>query len=203
MQNLETPAKRVRYLRTLAGLSRKQLEEKYNLNYHTLQSWELGRNEITRKSAQLLCTVFREAGLFCSEEWLIYGFGALPTPYKDTSQETEINKNIDVLKIVDYYANNINNAVTVFLSESYFEPLYSCGSYVGGIMCYGKEIENIIGSVCIVGLQDGSVLVRKVLCGDIKRTYSLFYNCIKSGPSHKNINLTFAAKITFMIKMGD
>ena len=35
--------RRIKTARTLAGISRKDLESKYGISMHTLQSWELGR----------------------------------------------------------------------------------------------------------------------------------------------------------------
>ena len=80
--------RRVKMTRTLAGLSRKDLEDKYGISMHTLQSWELGRNPLTDKAASKLVEIFHSTGVSCSMQWLLEGAGKSPallesefTPY--------------------------------------------------------------------------------------------------------------------------
>ena len=123
-----TTARRVKMARTLAGISRKDLEDKYGISMHTLQSWELGRNSLTEKAASKLVEVFHSVGISCSIEWLLKGSGKSPsildsqyTPYppmdKDIApllgRENAIQKEIDFFKL-----NNPNAFVRSRIARS-------------------------------------------------------------------------------------
>jgi len=163
-------ARRIKMARTLAGISRKDLEEKYGISTHTLQSWELGRNPLTEKAASKLVKIFHNTGVSCSMQWLLEGSGKSPslldsefTPYpaidKDIApllaQETSIQKEIDFFR-----ANN-PNAIVIMVSDDTMEPRYSEGDFVGGTQYLTlQKINECVGHDCILEIGDGTFFRR-------------------------------------------
>lgn len=70
---------RIKRARMLAGLSRKDLEEKHGISPHTLQSWELGRNPINRTKAANLVEILHQYDVSCSIDWFLEGTGKGPS----------------------------------------------------------------------------------------------------------------------------
>lgn len=175
-QNIEDQriniGRRIKTARSLAGISRKDLEQKYGISMHTLQSWELGRNPLTEKAASKLVEIFHSTGVSCSTQWLLNGSGKspslvasefvpFPTLDKDIAplftQENAIQKEIEFFK-----ANN-PNALVIMVSDDTMEPTYSKGDFVGGIQYMDtSEIEKCIGHDCIVEISEGIYFRRLV-----------------------------------------
>ena len=64
---------RIKQTRMLAGLSRKDMEDKYGIPSNTLQCWESGRVKLTEKGADRLISAFNKFGIECTKEWLFNG----------------------------------------------------------------------------------------------------------------------------------
>ncbi|KTC98227.1 XRE family transcriptional regulator [Legionella erythra] len=177
--------RRIKMVRNLAGISRKDLESKYGISMHTLQSWELGRNPLTEKTASKLIEILHDAGVTCSVQWLLDGAGKSPTlftsefmPYpaldKDIapllSQESAIQKEIE------FFKTNNPNAIVIMVSDDTMEPTYSKGDFVGGIQYMNtSDIEECIGHDCVVEISEG-IYFRRL----IKRTNGYALVCLNS-----------------------
>ena len=59
--------------RALVEMTRKDLEERYNISQHTLHAWEKGTNCITDKNAARLVDIFSKEGLAINTDWLLHG----------------------------------------------------------------------------------------------------------------------------------
>ena len=163
-------ARRIKMTRTLAGISRKDLEDKYGISMHTLQSWELGRNPLTEKAESRLVEIFHSTGVSCSMQWLLEGLGKSPalldsefSPYPTIDngmaslfvQENTIQKEIEFFKI------NNPNAIVIMVSDDTMEPVYSNGDFVGGIQYRdSQKIEECVGHDCIIEIGDGTFFRR-------------------------------------------
>lgn len=74
--------RRVKSARTLAALSRREIEEKYNISIPTLRSWENpppGSGGLTLRGAKRFTIALRQAGIICDVRWLLHGIGQGPT----------------------------------------------------------------------------------------------------------------------------
>ena len=156
---------RIKTARSLAGISRKDLENKFGISMHTLQSWELGRNPLTEKAAATLIEILHSSGVSCSSQWLLEGIGKSPTlltsdfvPYPTFdkeiaplfAQETSIQKEIEFFKL------NNPNAVVTMVSDDAMEPTYSKGDFIGGIQYMeASKIDKCSGHDCIVEIGEG------------------------------------------------
>lgn len=175
-QNIEdlraSTGRRIKTARSLAGISRKDLENKHGISMHTLQSWELGRNPLTEKAASKLVEIFHSTGVSCSAQWLLEGTGKSPSllasefaPYptldKDIAplfaQENSIQKEIE------FFKTNNPNAIVIMVSDDTMEPIYSKGDFVGGIQYMNAaDIDECVGHDCIIEIGDGIFFRRLV-----------------------------------------
>lgn len=162
--------RRIKMTRTLAGISRKNLEEQHGISIHTLQSWELGRNPLTEKAASKLVEIFHSNGVSCSIQWLMEGSGKSPAllesefaPYPTIdkgiaplfAQENTIQKEIEFFKV------NNPNAIVIMVSDDTMEPMYAKGDFVGGIQYIDpQKINECIGHDCIIEIGDGTYFRR-------------------------------------------
>lgn len=167
--------RRLKTARSLAGITRKDLESKYGISMHTLQSWELGRNPLPEKAASKLVEVLHETGVICSTQWLLNGYGKSPslvntdfTPYptNDKNIAPLLQGENTIQKEIDFFKSNNPNAVVIMVSDDTMEPTYSMGDFVGGIQYMTQsDIDKCSGSDCILETSEGTffrrLLIRK------------------------------------------
>ncbi len=164
--------RRIKMSRTLAGISRKNLEDQYKISMHTLQSWELGRNPLTERAASKLVEIFHSSGVSCSIQWLLEGLGKGPalletdfTPYPtiDNDLALLLDKENTIQKEIDFFRTNNPNAVVIMVSDNTMEPVYSLGDFVGGIQyLVPQKINECIGQDCIIEIADGTFFRRLI-----------------------------------------
>lgn len=163
-------ARRIKMTRTLAGISRKELEDKYGISMHTLQSWELGRNPLTEKAAAKLVEIFHDTGVSCSMQWLMEGQGRSPallesefTPYPPIDKDIAplLDAENTIQKEIDFFKTHNPNAIVIMVSDDTMEPRYSQGDFVGGIRYINpQKINECLGHDCIVEIGDGTFFRR-------------------------------------------
>lgn len=71
---------RLKELRIMAQLSRKELEQKLALSANQVQSWEDGavKGGLTMKAAKSIVAVLVSKGINCDTDWLLSGLGNSP-----------------------------------------------------------------------------------------------------------------------------
>lgn len=200
--------KRIKTARLLAGLSRKEMEDKFFISASTLQSWEIGRNSLNEKGAKRLVDAFSSMNLICSAAWLMHGIGSPPKLsselqlYKNDIQKTndliDWDDELSTQKEIDTFYKVNNNAIILLIHDDGMSPLYSLGDYVGGKKRYKDQISMAIGKHCIVQLHDQSTLVRHLKNSTKEGLFNLF--CINSNttvqePVICDVSLVFAAPI--------
>lgn len=164
--------RRIKMARTLAGLSRKDLEDKYGISMHTLQSWELGRNPLTDKAASKLVEIFHRTGINCSMQWLLEGLGKSPallesefTPYPPVDQDVSplLDKETGIQREIDFFKRNNPNALVIMVSDDTMAPRYSPGDFVGGVQyIIPQKINECTGQDCIIETSEGTFFRRLV-----------------------------------------
>ena len=164
--------RRIKMTRTLAGISRKDLETTHGISMHTLQSWELGRNPITEKSASKLIEIFHSRGVSCSSQWILEGLGKSPALLgSEFAQYPPLDKNISPLfaqentiqQEIEFFKTHNPNAIVIMVSDDTMKPLYSNGDFVGGIQYVDPlKIDECADHDCIIELSDGTYFRRLV-----------------------------------------
>lgn len=163
---------RFRYARNLTGLSRCELSEKHSISAHTVQSWEYGKTNPTKRSAKNFCSALMAEGVLCTEEWLLYGQGEGPQMLTSQRYSPQAN-NWAVLMEIEAFKNLNPQGMVVLVRDDALEPYYLQGSYVGGIDRGASHIERAINQICIVETSSGDTLVRKVLRGQTPNKFTL------------------------------
>lgn len=180
--------KRLKSLRTLADLSRKALEEMYQISASTIQSWEDGKaGGLTEKGALRVTAALRNQGVQCSTEWLLYGAGIGPqliendngrlaetvAEYQVKATGRSADDNAIMQELLVFRMHN-QNAIDMVIIDDAMAPVYNIGDYVGGKRRTRQEIEQLIGTNCIVETANGEVMARRLKKGQKDGTYSLF-----------------------------
>lgn len=199
--------KRIKTARLLAGLSRKDMEEKFSISASTLQAWEIGKNPLNEKSANKLIEIFNSMMLICSSEWLLYGIGTPPRTLAelqkisniDVSNETvNWSDEIAIQKEIDYFCTINKSSIVILINDDGMEPIYALGDYVGGKKHFSNQINSTVGMNCIVQLTDQSIYVRKVMKCLTNGLFNLFCNNPNShviDPVLSGVDLVFSAPI--------
>jgi transcriptional regulator with XRE-family HTH domain len=199
--------KRIKTARLLAGLSRKEIEEKFFISASTLQAWEIGKNPLNEKNAKKLIDIFKSVALICSSEWLLFGIGTPPQTFSELQQAHKLqdkgeiitwDDEISIQKEIVFFSNVNKDVAIVIVTDDGMEPFYSPGDYVGGKKRFSGHINSTIGMNCIVQLKDQSIYIRKINKCQKIGLFNLFCNNPKTQvpePVIFGVDLIFAAPI--------
>lgn len=202
-------AARLKRLRNMANLSKKDLCEQGEININTLIGWEVGRyGGLPLKGAEKVLAVLSKSGVQCSTEWLMHGIGKGPsllTDFELATQESmgnteRVSTDKEEQKIIEEllaFKNHYKNTADLVVSDDGMNPLYLPGDYVAGIKRFKNDIETIVGFNCIVRLEDGTMLLRRLRKGSKPSLHSLFCinNETSSEPNLNNVALVSAAPV--------
>lgn len=203
----EARAERLKRVRNLSNLSRKEICESSGININTYKGWELARfGGLPVDGAEKIVRKVAEAGVICSIEWLLYGKSPSPSLAIDlVSFEMEaasgsIPTKLNLIeKEFSVYQDVYKNAVLIKVEDDSVLPNFKNGDFLAGIKRYDEEIELTIDQLCIAQTIDGRRLIRYVKKSNTEGLYSL----IGSNPLSKssdivvlNIKLLYTAPIS-------
>ena len=188
--NAESRGKRLKSLRMMTGLSRKALDEKYNISASTIQSWEDAKaGGLTEKGARRVITVFKKEGIRCSLDWLLYGIGYPPQLSNKLFDEDEegstggsgtplsggevANEDRAIINELLVFRQNNPDAVEFIIADDGMSPFYSVGDYVAGKRRTGQAVESIVGLDCVVETMENEILFRRIKPSSKPGTYNL------------------------------
>lgn len=177
-KKLVTPGQRLKYMRGLLRVSRSYLQNKYELPEVTLKAWENCTTKLSRNGAARCVTIYRSEGIIVSEDWLMDGIGldpkvsvtvgnyfSIPTR-KDLPLEDD---EIAMIRDANVFKENNIQAVVMIVSNGDMRPFYCPGDYIGGKMRYGNAIETAINKDCIIHLNGGERLFRRLIKNTVGR----------------------------------
>jgi transcriptional regulator with XRE-family HTH domain len=202
----QTSGGRIKLARNMLGLTRKDLQERFDISVNTLQSWESDKNILTDKGARKLNETFIRLGLLCSEDWLLTGRGTVPILLQGSSiLPNEMNEDICILREIEAFKAINPNPVVVIIDDNGMGPIYSIGEFVGGNKKTNLQIEELIGENCIIETMQGDTLVRKLLRSSKAQLYNLVCVNIATDqqPIIPDIKIRSAAKIVLHRKKED
>lgn len=207
---------RLKRLRLLAGLTRQDLLIKYNIKPNTLKSWEVGcYRGIPQESAKKMLAIYQQEGVICSLDWLMEGVGMVPNviaaftslDQKQMESSSVISQSHiereekQILTELMVFRKQHDNSVDCIVSDDTMEPCFLVGDRVAGVACSETAIDSLIGKICIVGLQDGILLVRCLMAGTKPHHYSLQAlnpHTTALNATLKNNKLQFAAEVIWV-----
>lgn len=202
-------AARLKRLRNMANLSKKDLCEQGEININTLIGWEVARyGGLPQKGAEKVLVALSKSGIQCSTEWLMHGVGKGPSLLTDFDAATQesmdnterVSTDEEDQKIIEellVFKKHYKNAADLCVADDGMSPFYLLGDYVAGIKRFKKDIETTIGLNCIVRLDDGTILLRRLRKGSKPDLYSLYCinNETSAEPNLNNIVLVSAAPV--------
>ena len=208
----EARAERLRRIRNLANLSRKDICGSNDININTYKGWELGRfGGIPVDGAEKVVKIIAKSGVICSTDWLLYGKKPAPTLVSeatycaDETNEEETRSSL-IHKEFAIYHNATKNAVLIEVTDDGSSPDYQIGDFVAGEKKFNLDIELTVGQVCIIETTDGNKLVRYVKKGREKGLYTLIctnYQTTRCDVVTQNINLLYSAPISRHYKTSE
>jgi transcriptional regulator with XRE-family HTH domain len=181
----EARGKRLKSLRMMAGLSRKALEDKYEVSASTMQSWEDAKaGGLTEKGAKRAIEVFRQEGIRCTIDWLLYGIGLPPQLsdklfqqqirlHESPEDRVEITEERAIVNELLAFRQHNPDAVEFIVPDDGMMPLYYKGDYVAGKRRYNEAINNVLDMDCIIETKENEVMLRRLKTGSKTGLYTL------------------------------
>lgn len=195
----EARGERLRKIRNLANLSRKELCNA-DIKLNTYKGWELARfGGLPVDGAERVIKRIAEERVICSLDWLLYGRGR--EPYILPPQNTELTGFEDIeliLKEISVFQSLYPNVTYLQIADDALAPYYNEGDYVAGIKYFGSAIATITNSPCIIELTNGEMLVRYLRAGHHPNHFLLLpmnINSTQLNAQFTECELNFAAKI--------
>ncbi|HCU04982.1 MAG: hypothetical protein A2X77_03940 [Gammaproteobacteria bacterium GWE2_42_36] len=165
---------RLRRLRRAANLERRDLANKYDINYETLKGWENGKHGgLTKKRAEFFTEVFKNDGVECAVEWLMYGIGDGPRlvyknkttteadldpiiklPHLNLSEQTQIEQELS------FFCEKNKPAFYAIVTDHLMEPSFQKGDIVAGIKLFDVDMKKAIRCCCLFQTADGEIKLR-------------------------------------------
>jgi transcriptional regulator with XRE-family HTH domain len=169
---LEEIGARIKSARMQLGYSRKKFAEKFHFASATIQAWEDGKYTVPVKSLLKYIHALDEAGLVSSVDWFIHGVGISPRPkFSEQSIETNASRyhssasNPIINDEIGFIEQSTQNSIIVSITDDTMQPFFNIGDFVGGCFLSEESIEKHIGSFCIIIIDTGEILVRKLKNG--------------------------------------
>jgi transcriptional regulator with XRE-family HTH domain len=200
-KTLNSSGERLRRARILAGIStRREFEEKYSISANTLQGWEQGKNPLSQKGARRIISALKQEGLICTTEWLIDGSGMPPRPFEtinagirkelhtdSPTMENNLREEEAIYKEVQLFRQNAPNSIVLTVSDDSMEPYFKVGDYIGGIQIINADIENYVGKICIIELENNLILPRYLQKGKSINRYTA--SCTNPNATSSPLNI--------------
>jgi len=183
-QDIKARGERLKRIRQLTGLERKEFSEQYAFNPQTYQDWEIAkRNSIPKSKALLLIEKLKQDGYIVTLEWLIDGHGMLPYYVTDecihkmlksqTALPAYIQEENQINNELGLFLLGHNDSISLIIPDEAMQPFYKQGDIVAGIKCDDHDRDKYLGQDCIVQLQNDQLLLRRLAKGRDSNTYTL------------------------------
>lgn len=164
----EAIAQRLTNLRTAAGLTRKEIEDRHGIRSPSLRSWEMGSRTLKQANAEILSSIFKNYGIICTADWLLKGEG--PDPLERAAQSSE---EAHILKEIYRFESFYPNSTVLPITDDYMGPWVRKGDHVGGVWQNQPAEETFLDQVCMVKTREFGTQVRLVKKGNDDQLYNL------------------------------
>ncbi|AIL64810.1 hypothetical protein NOVO_02075 [Rickettsiales bacterium Ac37b] len=158
---------RLRFIRSLTGLSRKVIAEKYGLPEVTLNKWETGALPISEKGVIRCLDIYKKEGVIVREEWILYGNGPIPHITDQSNKIHHKGNYKNFANDINYFEENYADCIVFKVSGDEMLPIYNIGDIVIGYI-YQENYKELDNKYCIVTLTDNRQLLRKLVIANDK-----------------------------------
>jgi transcriptional regulator with XRE-family HTH domain len=210
-------AERIKKVRNLANLTRKQMCERSSIKPQTLIGWEVARHGgLSKTGAKKVIECVAKEGVVCTFEWLFDGvgqgptvipdyqnFSSLTTPSTDEGQAPR-DDHANIIEELRVFKQHFTNSTELQISDDSMLPMFEKGDYVAGVKYYHAEISQQINKICIVQLDTGLSLLRVLKLGKDSDRYTLVctnYQTSVTDPIIHNVKVISAAPIIWHRKL--
>ena len=161
---------RLMQARKLSNLSRRQLEDKYQLKATTLKSWETGRyNGLTEKGTKLILSILEQEHVLCSREWLLFGKGLGPR-----LQACMLSSN-NTQQELDFFLQQHTHVLYYQIQRDTLPTGYKPLEIVAGPILPHDNLSQALGCDCLILDKDQQYAI-----GQLKqRSRTFFLQCLK------------------------
>lgn len=182
----EARAERLRRVRNMANLSRKQICDGSPINIYTYKGWELAcHGGLPVDGAERVVKRVDQEGVVCSVEWLLYEIGQGPhiipdfkkvkldkvkTTQKTVSVASEEEK---IIREILVFRQHFPEVIDYQIKDDGTIPFYYPNDFVAGVKFFGKNINSLVNQYCIAQTMDGQTLVRFLKPGSVSNKFSL------------------------------
>jgi len=212
----ENRAARLRRLRNLANLSRKEMCNDSGIKLDTLIGWEVARHGgLTENGAKKVIDCVSTEGVQCTLNWLLYDIGTGPAVLANFDKvKTNLQKHIEepitpakkddeklIIEELLFFRSLHQESIDYLVEDDAMFPQYLLNDYVAGIKRYKKNISKLIGNDCIVQMSDGKVLLRCLRESPSKGKYTLLCTNTKTNsatPILHDVELICAAPVIWI-----
>lgn len=207
-------AERLKRIRHLSNLSRKDLCKDNDLNANTLKGWEIGRyGGLTVKGSEKVLERVADEGVCCTPEWLLFEIGKGPTVIGDYTKMKEMkalaainlprvfsNEEQQIAEEMALFRSHYKNTLDIIVDDDGMLPFYRIGDRLAGVPVFEKNIATLIEEHCIVVTEGGETFLRKIRQGSKDDTFNL--TCINTETSVNepilyDVKLVAAAAVIF------
>lgn len=169
-------ARRLLYIRKeVLRITRDELSQFSKISPNSLQNWEQMRNKgLTEEGAKRLVEAFRQKGLNCTVEWLMFGTGFSPIGQSDTNTLTKpVNEDELIEKELSYFKQLNGNVLDHIVNDDSMLPVLWPGDCVAGKYYEGDAVKHAVDLPCIIETKQGNKLIRILQTGDEPNLYNL------------------------------
>ncbi|KTD33586.1 hypothetical protein Lnau_2337 [Legionella nautarum] len=195
----EARAERLRKIRNLANLNRKEICDSTEINFNTYKGWELARfGGLPVDGAGKVIKRVAKEHVICSVEWLLYGKGLEPYLLPSCTNLDNLDNQTLILKEILFFQSLHPDAIYTQIQDDALAPHFVPGDYVAGIKVNGNDIAGAINQPCLVELPNGEILVRYLKEGQSKNSFQLLVTNLNgafTGPFSIESELKSAARI--------
>ena len=160
---LQTIGDRITYCRSIIGLTRKELANKWDdASIPTIARWELDTVQPSSKKIQALADFFCSNGLIVSLEWIEFGTGSIPSLLNMKEFREDQFDDLCEQNFLDLH-QKVKDFSYYKVTSNFFSPIIRYGDYVAGLKI-SSHVESYINSLVFV-VNDNTVHVG-FLCFD-------------------------------------
>jgi transcriptional regulator with XRE-family HTH domain len=173
--------RRLKRLRALVGLTRDDLAARADVSRASMSYWENATySGLSHRAAEKLIPVIKEAGVYCSVEWLLLGLGQEPYRIQGAAEHPIPASHGDVQlseiqKEIALFTSLHTNAVVMQVPHSGMAPFLLQGDYVGALLQSIDTVQEIEPSANYIVRFDNTLQARRVKHNPQAGLYDLSY----------------------------